>query len=210
MFCCAGTIDSGLYTTYETNDAKSTLYWSVCGSIGSGSGCYSSGQLGPFGRIGSMSESSKVYDIAQGTVTRYLYVIDQEYGSGQNAVALYAYKRVDAIVQSSDTTTFTLLKAVSLPLVGGASALVFMGANNDFLVIGTSNSTIPVEVNKRTAVITTLSIIDQIPTSISADGYGYVTVTSPNGFFVVGPDGMIREDGGGSPFSINTILGIQP
>jgi hypothetical protein len=44
-----------------------------------------------------MVESSKVYDVAQGTITRYLYVIGQAYGSRQNGVALYAHTRVDTI-----------------------------------------------------------------------------------------------------------------
>ena len=58
--------------------------------------------------------------------------------------------------------------------------------------------------------MTPMNIISQIPSSITTDNYGYITVTSPNGFFVVGPDGSLKEDGGGSPFTVNTVLGIQP
>jgi hypothetical protein len=137
-------------------------------------------------------------------------VIDQAYGAGQNGVALYDYKRVDTIVNSYDTTTFTLVKTVSLPLTGGSSATVFMGANKGYLVIGTSMGTVPVEVAKSTYVVTSLNIIGQIPTSITADNYGFVVVTSASGFFVVGPSGALQEDGGGSPFTINTIEGTQP
>jgi hypothetical protein len=85
-----------------------------------------------------------------------------------------------------------------------------MGANKGYLVIGTSMTTIPVEVAKSNYVVTSLNIIGQIPTSITADNYGFVVVTSASGFFVVGPDGALREDGGGFPFTVNTILGIQP
>ena len=208
-FCWAATIDSGLFTTYTTA-AKTTLYWIVCGSIGKGGGCYSAGQLGPFGQIGSIVESPKVIDIREGTVTRFLYVVDQAYGSGQNGVALYVYQRIDTIASGNDHTTFTLKKTIALPLVGGSQAVVFLAANKGYLVIGSSNSTVPVEVNKRTYGITPLTIISQIPNSITADNYGYVTVTSANGFFVVGPDGTVREDGGGSPFTINDLLGTQP
>ena len=208
--CWAGKIDAGLFTTYTTDSAKTTLYWTVCGSISGGTGCYSAGQLGPFGQIGSIVESGKAYNIREGTVTRYLYVVDEAYGSSQNGVALYVYQRVDTIASSFDNTTFTLAKTVSLPLIGGNSAVVFMAANQGFLVIGTSNSTVPVEVNKRTLVITPLDIISQIPNSITADNYGYVTVTSTGGFFVVGPSGALQEDGGGSPFTINALLGTQP
>jgi hypothetical protein len=209
-FCWAGTIDSGLFTTYTTDTAKTTLSWVVCGSIGKGDGCYSAGQLGPFGQIGSIVESARVYDVREGTVTRFLYVVDQAYGSGQNGVELYAYQRVDTIASEYDHTTFTLKKTISLPLVGGSQGVVFLAANKGYLVIGTSNSTVPVEVNKRTHVITPLTIISQTPISITADNYGYVTVTSADAFFVVGPDGAGREDGGGSPFTINDLLGTQP
>ena len=208
-FCWAARMDSGLFTTYTTA-AKTTLYWVVCGSIGSGDGCYSAGQLGPFGQIGSIIEGSRVYDVREGTVTRFLYVVDQAYGSGQNGVALYVYPRIDTIASENDHTTFTLKKTISLPLVGGSQANVFLGANKGYLVIGTSNSTVPVEINKHTYEITSLTIISQTPVSITADNYGYVTVTSANEFFVVGPDGAVPEDGGGTPFTINDLLGTQP
>jgi hypothetical protein len=208
--CWAGTIDSGLFTTYTIDTAKTTLSWVVCGSISGGSGCYGSGQLGPFGHVGSIVESARIYDVHEGTVTRYLYVVDQEYGSGENGVALYVYERVDTIASSSDHTTFTQKKTISLPLTGGSSAVVFMATNQDFLVIGTSGSTIPIEVDKHTFDVTPLTIISQAPNSITADNYGYVVVTSAEGFFVVGPSGTIEEDGGGSPFTINTLLGFQP
>jgi hypothetical protein len=77
IFCHAATIDSTLYTTYTTFDNKTTLDWSVCGSLPDSSGCYASGQLGPFGQIGSIIEGAKSYNVSKGTVTRYLYVIDQ-------------------------------------------------------------------------------------------------------------------------------------
>lgn len=210
LFCHAATIDSGLYTTYTTDNAKSELYWSVCGSIGTGSGCYGSGSLGPFGQIGSIVEGSKSYNVSKGTVTRYLYVIDQAYGSALDGVELYAYKRVDTITLSYDTTTFTLEKTVSLPLTGGGAALTLVGANSAYLVIGTSLTAVPVEVAKNNYAITPLTIISQIPVSITADNYGYVTVTSASEFFVVGPKGTVQEDGGGSPFTVNTLLGAQP
>jgi hypothetical protein len=210
IFCHAVPVDAGLFTTYTNDNAKTTLYWVVCGTIPPGSGCYGSGQVGPFGEIGSIVEGSKLYNNVKGTITRHLYVIDKRYGPGQNGVALYDYKRVDTIANSYDTTTFTLVKTVSLPLTGGSSAAVFMGANKGYLVIGTSMSSVPVEVAKSNYVVTSLNIIGQIPTSITADNYGFIVVTSPLGFFVVGPDGALREDGGGSPFTVNMILGIQP
>src|SRR5260370_3502808 len=141
IVCHAATIDSGLFTTYTTDNAKTTLYWTVCGSIGTGSGCYSFGSVTPFGKIGSIIEGSKSYNISAGTVTRFLYVIDQEYGPPNDGVAGYPYKRVDTISSSYDTTTVPLQKTVSLPFAGGGPAALVLGGDNRDLVVRPSPST---------------------------------------------------------------------
>jgi hypothetical protein len=210
MFCYAGQIDSGLYTTYDVNTAKSMLYWTVCGSIPPGEGCYSSGQLGPFGKVGSIVENGKSYNLTAGTVTRLVYIVDQAYGSTGTSVALYVYKRVDTIVGSNETTTFTLQKTVSLPLGGGSSALIFVAANGGYLVVGSSLSPTTYEVKKGSYVVSPLTIISGTPISITPDNACFITVTLTGGFFVVGPNGALQEDGGGSPFSVNTLLGTRP
>lgn len=208
--CFAAHPDSGLFTTYDTNNAKTTLYWITCGSIPPGVGCYASGQFDTFGQIGSIIEGRKAYNKAKGTVTRHIYIIDQAYGSGQNEVALFDYKRVETIVNGSDSVTTTLVKQVVLPLTGGSSASVFVGANTGYLMIGTSLSNVPVKVAKTNYAVTPMNIISQIPISITADNYGFITVTSAAGFFVVGPNGQLQEDGGGAPFTVNEIVGIEP
>jgi len=195
---------------YTTDGSKTTLSWVVCGSLSGGTGCYGAGSLGPFGHMGSVVESAKVYDIREGTVTRFLYLVDSAYGSGQTGVALNVYQRVDTIAGAYVTTTFTLKKTISLSLIGGSQAVVYMAGNKGYLVIGTSNSTEALQVNKRTLAITPLGIISGAPFSITADNYGYITVTSVNGFFVIGPDGSLQEDGGGTPFMINALIGTQP
>ena len=210
VFCFGAPIDSGVFTTYTEDTAKTTLNWIVCGSIPPDSGCFGSGQLSPFGKIGSVIEGSKTYNMAKGTVTRYLYVVDQAYGSSHDGVALYAYKRVDTIANGFDTIKFTLAQTVPLTLTGGTSALTFVGANQGYLVIGTNMTSAPVEVTKSTFSTSSLGIIGQIPIAITADNYGYITVTSAGGFFVIGPNGSLQEDGGGSPFTVNTITGFQP
>jgi hypothetical protein len=208
--CHAAQPDSGLFTTYNADSAKTALYWTTCGSIAPGSGCYASGQFGPFGQIGSVVEGSRTYNKAKGTVTRHIYIVDQASGSGQDEVVFYDYKRVDTIVNGDDSVATTLVKSLSLPLTGGTSATVFLGANSGYLLIGTSLTTIPVEVTKANYAVTPVDIISQVPESITADNYGFITVTSANGFFVVGPNGQLQEDGGGAPFLVNEIVGIQP
>src|SRR5947208_10080798 len=49
------------YTTlfrsrYNTDVAHTTVNWNVCGSLPGSSGCYGSGSLGPFGRVGALME----------------------------------------------------------------------------------------------------------------------------------------------------------
>lgn len=210
IFCYATQLDSGLFTTYNTDTPGANLYWTTCGSIPPGVGCYAAGEFGPFGKIGSVIEGTKSYSDSKDTVTRHIYILDQEYGSSKNEVALYDYKRVDTIVNGNDTVTTTLVKTLSLPLTGGASATVFMGANPKYLLVGSSLTNIPVEVKKSNYTITPMNIISQAPVSITADNYGFITVTSADGFFVVGPNGELQEDGGGSPTTINDILGLLP
>ena len=208
--CNAALPDANLFTTYNADSAKTTLYWTTCGSIPPGTGCYASGQFGTFGQIGSVIEGTKTYNATTGTITRRIYIIDQAYGPGKDEVALFDYKRVDLIVNGSDSVTTTLAKRLVLPLTGGSSATVFVGANRGYLLIGTSMSNIPVEVTKITHVVTPMNIISQVPVSITADNYGFITVTSENGFFVVGPNGQLQEDGGGAPFTVNEIMGVEP
>lgn len=207
----AATIDAGLYTTYTIPDkAGNELNWVVCGSVGTTNGCYASGTLSPFGKIGSIIEGAKTYDVSAGTVTRYFYVIDCEYGSTGNGVALYAYKRVDTITSSSESTTFTLEKTLSLPLTGGSSAVIYAAGNTGYLMIGSSLSTLPAEVTKKTYAINNSAPLSGAPIAITADNYGYITVTTDGGFYVIGPNGEPQEDGGGTPSMVNTLIGVLP
>ncbi len=207
----AATIDAGLYTYYTIPDkAGNQLNWEVCGSVGTTSGCYGAGTLSPFGKIGSIIEGKKSYSVSKGTVTRYLYVMDGEYGSGQDGVAVYAYKRVDTITADTASTTFTLEKTLALPLTGGSSAVIYAAGNADYLVIGSSLSTLPAEVTKKTYAIYNGGAVSGAPISITADDYGYITVTTESDFYVIGPNGQALQDGGGTPSMVNTLIGILP
>ena len=79
------------------------------------SGCYGAGFLGPFGKVGAMLEGLPTQNLTKGTVTRYIYVLDESYASGINGVALFVYKKVDTIAGGSDAITVTLFKTVILP-----------------------------------------------------------------------------------------------
>lgn len=205
-------IDSSLYTTYSLYNNYQTLDLSVCGSTQESEGCYGSASLGPFGKVGAMLEGSP--STKGSVVTRYIYVVDCAAGSNSNGVELYVYKKTDTISSSSDTVSVTLAHSISLPLTGGDVAVCPMAANASTLYIGTDQSAQGVSVKKSTLAVTTLPGYSPPinVTSITADAYGYVTVTQGNGsdtaFAVYAPTGGQVEDGGGSDFMLDTMNAV--
>jgi hypothetical protein len=206
--------DSTLYTTYSLfgSSGDTTVSWVVCGSTQDTEGCYDSGSLGPFVGVGAMMEGTPF--VNGNVVTRAIYVVDS--GSA-NSVKLYVYKKVDTITADFDTATVTLARIVKLPLTGGSAALCSMAANSGFLFIGTDQSPQGISVKKSTLAVTTLGGFSPPINvlSITADQYGYVTVTQGNssgesGFSVFGPNGGGVEDGGGADFMLGTMQAVSP
>jgi hypothetical protein len=214
----AAPIDGTLFTTYSMDAARTIVSFSVCGSLPGSSGCYGGGTLTSFGRVGAILEGNPKTDLSMNTVTRALYILDVASGVNQNEVVLDVYTRVDTITTDFDTITVTLSQTISLPsLRGSTSAQGYMAANNAFLFAGTNRSMEGVEIDKRSFAVTeTGSFFPPINVSgISADQYGYVTVSfgSPNGssgFILFGPDGFAQEEGGGLEFTVNTIQAGLP
>src|SRR5262249_59774104 len=99
----AAPIDATLYTRFHTDANQTIIDWNVCGSLPGSSGCYGSGSLGPFGRIGGMLEGEPKTDLHANTVTRPIYLVDSASGPNQNEVVLYVYTNVDTITTDSDT-----------------------------------------------------------------------------------------------------------
>jgi len=209
----ASAIDSTLFTTY-TLLGNTSMNWVVCGSLPGTSGCYGAGTLGPFGRIGAMIEGNPSQNLTAGTVTRYIYVLDVGYGSGANEVALYVYKKVDVISGGDDSVSSSLFKTVILPLKGGAATIPSMGANAKFLYIGTNQDQLAVQVQKGNFAITQFSEVSgpYNVTSITADQYGFVTVTWGHGagFDVIDKNGQAQLGGGGDSFMLNTSVATIP
>lgn len=208
--------DQTLYTTYSGN--STTVDWVVCGSLPQTEGCFSAGSLGPFAKVGAMLEGNPTVDTSTNTVTRAIYILDIASGTNMNGVTLYVYQKTDMISPSFDTVTVTLTNTVSLPLTGGTSALPSMAANTKFLFIGTNQSPQAVEVTKKNLHFFQIGGFSPPinVASITADQYGYVTVTfgssstAENGFYVFGPNGDGEEDGGGFDFMLDTVQGILP
>ncbi len=209
--------DAGLYISFFTGVGFQNVSWVICGSTAQTEGCYDSGNLGPFGRAGAMIEGNPAVNLSTNTVTRSIYVVDIGTGSSGNGVTLYVYKRTDVITSSFDTTTITLTRTLPLPLTGGSTALCSMAANTGFLFIGTDQSASAVRVQKNNLAVTQIGGFEP-PINVSgitADKYGYVTITfggfttGENGFVQFGPNGQGVGDGGGAWFMLNNTIGLS-
>jgi hypothetical protein len=201
-------VDATLFTTYDMASNFQSVSWVVCGSTSQTEGCYASGSLGPFGKIGALMEGSP--STSGSTVSRSIYVVDSASGTSGTGVTLNVYKKTDTVSASSDTVSVTLSKSITLPLTGGSTALCSMAANSMFLYIGTDQSTEAAVVQKFTLKVTGAGAFSSGVTSITADSYGYVTITQGNGFAVYGPTGAFEEDGGGAEFMLDTMNGVLP
>jgi hypothetical protein len=208
--------DATLYTSYFFNSNQyQNVTWIVCGSTQQTSGCYGSGSLGPFGRVGNMLEGNPTVNRTRNSVTRDIYVVDVAGGNGGNGVVLYVYKKTDVVTASSDTITVTLTSTVTLPLNGGTNVHCSMAANKGFVFIGTDQTTQGVEVDKSNLSLTTFGGFSPPinVTSITANAYGYVTATfgamgSEDAFITFAPNGGGEGDGGGSWFMLDTVNGV--
>jgi hypothetical protein len=204
--------DSTLYTTYTVSSDLTSVNWIVCGSTQQTEGCYASGQMGPFGKVGALMEGIPV--INGDKVTRGIYIVD----TGSASAKLTVYKKIDTVTAETDTVSVTLAKTVTLPLAGGSSAVASMAANSRFLFIGTDQSSQAVEVLKSNLTFTQIGGFSPPinVSAITADSYGYVTVTfgtfsgGESGFYVFGPNGELEEDGGGAPFMLDTREAVVP
>lgn len=212
--------DGTLFTTYYPVNGYSSISWSVCGSTQQSEGCYSSGSLGPFGHAGAILEGGETVTesavIGTSEVTRNIYVVDDADGNG-SAVKLYVYLKTDEVGPAYDTATVSLVNSVSLPLQGGVGAKTFIAGNDGYLFVGTSKSASAVEIQKST--LQTAQVGGFSPpmnvSSITADKYGYVTVSfggtsaGGSGFYTFDPNGSGVEDGGGFNFMAGTQNGFS-
>jgi hypothetical protein len=206
-------LDAGVYATYNTSGDKTQIYFTVCGSIGTGEGCFGGGTLGPVGRAGMLIEGNPSQNTKLGTVTRFIYLLDIANGSGGKEVALYVYKRVDTIdlKNNSDSVTVSLFKIVSLALSGGTTATPFMAANGKYIFIGTDQGGVIAEVTKSGLGVTNLNEETSPVNTITSDSYGFVTLGWSDGNFeVIGPNNAEQEFGGGGSYFVNTTQGTVP
>jgi hypothetical protein len=206
--------DNSLLTTYSFDNAYTSAYYSVCGSLPGSEGCYGGGLLGPFGHAGALIEGN---ESVQGTVVkRNIYVIDDK--AGGTTVKLYVYQKTDTIKGADDSIATSLVNTISLPLIGGAGAKTYMAGDDNFLFIGTSLSQSAVKVAKSDLSFQTLGgFSGPAPiyvSSATSNKYGSITVTFSDssgvytGFYSFDPNGNFSEDGGGADYLLGTSTAL--
>ena len=211
-------IDGTLYATYSVSSDRTLISLAVCGKLPGSEGCFGGANLGPFNSVGAVLEGLPFTDRTTNTVTRDIYVVDSAAGPNKVGVNLYVYSRTDIISSTDDSVTVVLTNTVALPLVGSTSAITSMAANQGHLYIGTNLTPQAVAVDKKTLAFTQISGFSPPVnvSSISADQYGFVTITfgsfnePNNGFIIFGPTGAGQGDGGGADFTVGTTTAVRP
>lgn len=202
-------INANLYTTYNVTSDEKEVSWITCGATQGSEGCYSSGNLSPFGKVCAMIEDTAV--INGDTVTQHVYVMDSHHKGGASAY-LDVYLKTDVISESYDTTTFQLQNRVELGIPAGKKVKCYLAGNPVNVYAGTSVSDSAAVVNKANLGVQSIGgFSPPAPlTSIQADDRGYVTINFGNGFILVGPNGEGEEDGGGNQVLLNPLNGYIP
>jgi hypothetical protein len=102
-------------------------------------------------------------------------------------------------------------------LKGGATGVrASMAANANFIFVGTNQSPVAVKIQKSNFALSQISLFSPSMNvaAITADPYGYVTITfgsfstSENAFVVFDANGLGLEDGGGADFMLNVKDGV--
>jgi hypothetical protein len=123
--------------------------------------------------------------------------------NGTDPVLLYVYKRVDTFDgNGNDTATVTLKKTISLDITAGPGAHCQMAGNPSLLFMGTDLSVKSLRMDKKK-----YKVVDGFPgavTYMNADSRGYITISQPSGFVLMGPDGGVLLVGGGSSYVAGT------
>lgn len=204
--------DAGLFTAYVPSTGFTNMAFFVCGSVPGSEGCYGSGSLGPFGRVGAMIEGGA--RVSGSAVTHNVYVVDVAAGASKTDVLLYRYLFTNTVQPPYATITYKLSKKIPLPLTGGIKAHASLAANAGFLFVGTDQSTSVVRVTKNGYALTSFGGFSNNPTvsAITSDPHGFVMVAfggnTDGGNIEFGPDGNIFGDGGGIWFTLPSTQGI--
>lgn len=196
-------LDDGLFATFA--NAKTEVYFTVCGSTGGTEGCYGSGTMDPPFDYACGVLQGKPKTVGD-TMTRAVYVLDKR-TSNTDDMMLFVYQRKDVIANGYDSVSVNLKTAVDLGITGGSAAHCMMAGNDDYVYAATDASSGIASVSKHKNA-RDRRIVGRVPgtapASISADDRGYVVLNfNDDSFYVVDPHGNEQEDGGGNYGFIN-------
>ena len=210
-------VDSTLFTTYMLGPSSQQINYLVCGSTEESEGCFTSGEIGPFGRVGAIIEG-KARESGD-VVTREVYVIDTASGTGANGVTLSVYRKTDTVTASDDSVEVSLVRSVPLPLKGGAHANCYVAGSTGYLYVATDKGPTAVQVGKGSLELTEISSAT-IPAatrvvSISATTAEAVTIAfggetpSAASYVSYNAAGQQFEQGGGYNAYLNREIGLS-
>ena len=187
----AGRQGSFLFTTY-TADSE-IVNWTTCGATPQDSGCYGSGNVGPFVRACSVAASGQ-----------NLVVADLDASSGK--AMLHIYKQ-----QETTTPSISLKRSVELPGVPvSRTATCELAVLGDFAYVGTSETDFFYQVNLKNFALTQTSGCGEKTSQITADGE-IVSVSLTGCVFEFDKKGKMWGVGGGTSFVPSyTGLKIKP
>lgn len=210
-------VDGTLFTTYLLGPSSQEISYVVCGSTQESEGCFTSGEIGPFGRVGAVIEG-KARESGD-VVTREIYVIDTASGASAKGVTLSVYRKTDTVTASYDTVEVNLLRSVPLPLEGGARANCYLTGSAAYLYVATDKGPTAVQVREDSLDVTEISsnsvpaatrVLSISPTTAGAAtiAFGGTTPGSAN-YVSYNAAGQQFEQGGGYNAYLNSEIGLS-
>jgi hypothetical protein len=205
-----------LYNSYSTDNAKTRVTSVTCGSTPSSSGCYGSAWLGPFRQVCAMVATGVTKTTAPNGSTIYrrqIAIMDRGAVAGAQ-VRLLFYRETHTVTATGDATVHTGgVRALTLPLVGGPTALCSLARNASGFFVGTNKSPQAVRVSNTFEIIALSGFSPPVPVvAITAMQDGHVAVTHKDDAFGGGAtfyrnDGSYDGGGGSESFVVGTQNG---
>jgi hypothetical protein len=161
-------IDSTLYTTYMLGPSSQQITYLVCGSTKESEGCFASGEIGPFGRVGAIIESKASESaLAQagnnfgGTVT-----------ADGSAITLKDAGALTAVLDSSGASTLTSVGAMTVSGTVGTTLKTTTTGTDAATTFGATT------VGTSLAVTSSGAVSETSANILEVDGKGTTTVSN--------------------------------
>lgn len=198
------------FNVFWTDSAQRYVNSTICGATESNSGCYGSETLGPFRQACAIVATPVAIndELNAKTSNRRIAVMDRGAQDG-DMVNLSVFLKTTNITGSNIQSRTTLIKTVTLPVVGGPAAKCSMARNGAGFYVGTTQSANAVLLDENFSVKVLPGFSPPIPVDrITTTASGLVAVTHKNnqasGFYLYRNDGTVAMNGGGEDFVVET------